>query len=139
MTTLGYGKKPWGFGGYGTPLTLPQPAAPSELSSSRLIEDRTGRYVTNDEGGFEPMDDTAQRVWLLVAFAARTGPFITARDMAAQEAVIRAALKPLTTGTEPAIRLLAVTVTQVGPTSTAASVRYVNRLTGTEQTVEPSL
>ena len=139
MTTLGYGQKPWGFGGYGTPLTLPQPSSPSELSSSRKIEDRTGRYVTNDEGGFEAMDDTAQRVWLLVAFATKTGPFITARDMATQEAAIRAALKPLTTGAEPAIRLLAVTASQVGPTSTSVSVRYVNRLTGTEQTVEPAL
>lgn len=135
----GFGQKPWGYGGYGAPLSPPTPAAVSSLSSSRKINAKTGRYVANDEGGFEPMDDTAQRVVLLVAFAAKVGPFITPPDLSAQEATIRAALAPLVAKPEPAIRLLAVSAAQTGPTSTAVTVRYINNLTGTEQTVSPRL
>jgi hypothetical protein len=134
----GFGAKPYGFGGYGSPLAPPVPAAFSSLSSSRKYDGLTGRYVANDEGGFEAMDDTAQRVILTVAFAVKTGPFITPRDLAQQEATIRAALAvSLTSGPTPAIRLISVTAAQTGPTASGVIVRYFNNLTGTEQTVSP--
>jgi len=136
--SLGYGKKPWGFGSFGSPLTLPTPAASSSLSSSRKYDGKTGRYIANDEGGFEAMDDTAQRVILLVAFAAKTGPFLTDRDLAAQVAGVRDALSVLTSGPEPAVMLLGVSCEASGPTSSRLTVRYRNNLTGTEQTVEPA-
>ena len=134
----GFGVKPWGYGGYGAPLTPSTPAAFSSLSSSRSFDGIKGRYVANDEGGFEAMDDTAQRVVLNVAFAVRRGPFITPRDLAQQEADIRAALAvSLTAGPTPAIRLIEVTAAQTGPTASAVTVRYFNNLTNTEQTVSP--
>ena len=134
----GFGQKPYGFGGYGSPLTPSTPAAFSSLSSSRKFNGLTGRYVANDEGGFEAMDDTAQRVILTVAFAVKSGPFITPRDLATQEAGIRAALAvSLTSGPSPAIRLISVSAAQTGPTSSAVTVRYFNNLTNTEQTVSP--
>lgn len=136
--SLGYGRKPWGYGGYGSPLTTPTPATESSLSSSRRFDGLTGRYVANDEGGFEAMDDTAQRVILLVAFAVKTGSFLTDRDLAAQVAEVRKALTVMTNGPEPAIRLLGVTAEQSGPTASRLTVRYFNNLTGTEQTVEPA-
>ena len=136
--SLGYGKKPWGFGGYGSPLTPATPATPSSLSSSRKFDGKTGRYIVNDEGGFEAMDDTAQRVILLVAFAAKSGPFLTDRDLAAQVAEVRSALSVMTIGPEPAITLLGVSCEASGPTSSRLTVRYRNNLTGTEQTVEPA-
>lgn len=137
--SLGFGRTPWGYGGYGSPLTPPAPATLSELSTSRYLDGVTGRYVTNDEGGFDPMGDTRQRVQLLIAFALKDQPFITQRDLAEQSAAIRAALQPMTRGPEPAIRLLAVTAAQSGPTASAVTVRYIDLLTGTEQTVEPAL
>lgn len=137
-TSRGYGRKPWGYGGYGSALADPTPATFSSLSSSRSFDGLTGRYVANDEGGFEPMDDTAQRVVLTVAFATKSGPFITPRALAQQEADIKAALAvSLTAGPAPAIRLISVTAEQTGPTASAVTVRYFNNLTNTEQTVSP--
>lgn len=134
----GFGAKPWGFGGYGSLLAPPAPAVFSSLSSSRSFDGLTGRYVANDAGGFEPMDDTAQRVILTVAFAVKQGPFITPRDLSQQEADIRAALAvSLTAGAAPAIRLISVEAAQTGPTSSGVTVRYFNNLTNTEQTVSP--
>jgi len=136
--SLGYGKKPWGYGSFGSPLTLPTPASTSSLSSSRKFDGKTGRYVVNDEGGFEAVDNTAQRVILLVAFSAKSGPFLTDRDLAAQVAEVRSALSVMTIGPEPAITLLGVSCEASGPTSSRLTVRYRNNLTGTEQTVEPA-
>jgi hypothetical protein len=134
----GFGAKPWGFGGYGAPFTPSTPAAFSSLSSSRSFDGIKGRYVANDEGGFEAMDDTAQCMVLTVGFATKTGPFITPRDLAQQEATIRAALAvSLTAGSTPRVRLIEVTAAQTGPTASAVTVRYFNNLTNTEQTVSP--
>jgi hypothetical protein len=135
----GFGLKPFGYGPFGLPLAPPTPSAPSALSSSRKIDGIAGRYVVNDVGGFQAMDDTAQRVLLAVSFALKPrAPFITTRDLAAQETAIRAALAFLTSGQEPAIRLIAVAAAKTGPNATSLKVRFKNLLTGTEQTLEPA-
>ena len=135
--SLGFGQKPWGYGGYGSPLAPPVPAVESALSSSRKVDFVTGRYVANDEGGFEAMDDTAQRVVLLVAFAVKRSTFLTAQSLAGQEAAIRNALLVVTRGPAPEIRVLSVSAVATDVQTSAVSIRYVNNLTGTEQTVSP--
>jgi hypothetical protein len=108
----------------------------SSLSSSRKINGVTKRYELNEQGGFESMDDVSQRVLLLISFADIETPFITDRDMQEQELRLRDALRAMTTGPEPAIRLLEVSVVSNEPGVTTKTIRFQNLLTNTETTVE---
>jgi hypothetical protein len=134
---MGYGTGPFG----GAPLGVPLPPQPeevvSDLSSSRKIDGVTGRYVPNEQGGFEAMDDTAQRVLLLVSFADTDSKIISPQGMSEQEAKIRKALEPLTAGRNPDIDQLVVTVKRTASQTTEKSISYRNRLTMTRQTVGP--
>jgi hypothetical protein len=133
----GFGLGPYGFVNAGSVLATAAEEDRSNLSSSRKFDFPTGRYVANDEGGFEPMDDVAQAVCLAVAFAKRTTRFITARDNRAREMAIRTELRRMTKRPEPLIELRAVTVTAAGGGRTVEQITYRNLRTGTVQTVTP--
>jgi hypothetical protein len=111
----------------------------AELSSSRKIDAR-GRYVLDADGGFESMDDVAQRVLLAVCFAARDLPkIVSPQAFALGEARIKNALKPLTGGEDPAVKLERVAFTNPTPGVVKVAVGYKNLLTGTSSTVEKRL
>jgi hypothetical protein len=136
---MGLGSGPFG----GTPLGGPSGNAGSDtlaaLHSSRKI-DAHGRYVLDDDGGFEGMDDTAQRVLLAVSFASVDLPkIVTPQASALGEAKIRAALKPLTSGSEPAIKLEVARIERSAPGTVRVVVIFKNLLTGTSSSVEKSI
>lgn len=133
----GLGSHPFGNGPFGQPPPVPSAEVLPTLSSSRLVDGVSSRYVPTTDGDFEPMDGTAQRVLLLIAFADTYSPIITPQGKADQAARIRRALRPLTEGREPAIDRLTVEVTDDGKAETLKTVTYRNRLTNTIQTVTP--
>lgn len=107
----------------------------SDLSSSRKVNIR-GRYEVNDEGGFAPMDDTAQRVLLLTAFALPPDPpFIDQRFAQTVQQNWRKALEELTRGPRPAIRITRLAVERDRAGATSRILEYTNLRTGTTQTV----
>lgn len=114
-------------------------APPTALSSSRKIDGTIRQYVLSldGNGGFEPMDDIAQRVQLLLAFGVPAQKIITPQGHLDTAAAIRKALAPLTTGTPPAIRIDALDVGSDAPGATFQRVQYTNLLTGTQQTLLP--
>ncbi len=128
----------YGTGPFGSPSGASLPAqVPTALASSRRIDFTTGLYVLDENGGFESMDDTAQRVCLLVAFAEKPSDVITPQTMNAQADAIRAALAPLTNVRAPAIKLISVVVERSASGTVAKTITYRNLLTDTEETVTP--
>jgi hypothetical protein len=114
---------------------LPSPGA-STLTSSRKIDFSTGKYVTDDDGGFEAQDDIAQRVMLKICYLVPEQKFLTPQANATTEAEIRAALADMYSGPEPEIELLSVSKRRdaAGRTSTVVAFRILS--TGNKTTVE---
>ncbi len=131
----GFGIGPFGYVNAGSALEASEDETRSDLSSSRKLDFPTGRYVSNDEGGFEAMDDIAQVVCLRVAYTKRTTKFITARNNREREMALRTALRDLTKRPEPFIELKSVSVVGAGGGRVAETIVYRNLRTGTIQTV----
>lgn len=121
----------------GTVVTPPTMTARAKLHSSRKIDPRTMRYVNADDGGFEPMDDVAQRVLLLLAFVVQPNGRIDPKQANKTKQDIRNALAPLTAQPEPAIRIDKIEVTDDGRVTSNVFVGYTNLLTNTQTTVTP--
>ncbi len=130
-----YGVGPYGVGSLGVPGLPPEPETAAALSSSRKIDFATKRYVIASDGGFDAMDDTAQRVMLLILFNTTETDIITPQEMQTTASRIRKALEPMTSGREPAIRIEEVVVSDDGKAGTFRSVRYKSLWTGTQQTL----
>lgn len=132
---MSFGLGAYGLGPFGLPLIPPTQTTRAALSSSRAI-DTYGHYVVADDGGFEPMDDTAQRVILLINFNVKPPKIITPAALSAQEAAIRNALKPLTAGKSPAIKNLQIEVVDKGGGRLFESVTYYDLQAQRQQTVK---
>lgn len=131
----GFGIAPYGLSRYGYPADEPETLAPAKVGSAVKIDAKTRRYVIADDGGFEAMDATAQRVLLLVCMAiGKETPFITPQGNAEMEQRIRDALAPLTDTRDPDIDLETVEITNDRDTSNRL-VRFKNLRTGTYQYV----
>ncbi len=131
----GFGTGPFGYVNAGSALAAAEEENRSELSSSRKFDFPTGRYVVNDEGGFEAMDDIAQVVCLTVAFTPRKTRFVTSRDNQARALAIRTALAHLTKRPQPSIVIKSIDIVAAGGGRVSESITYRNLLTGTLQTV----
>lgn len=134
----GFSVGPFGFLGLGNTLAAPAEETRSSLSSSRRVDFVTKRYVVNDEGGFEAMDDVAQTVGLLVAFAWVPPTHVTPQARNEAKTKIRAALRSLSSGAAPLIQIRSVDVSTPGGGIMNISVTYKNLRTNTIQTVEPA-
>lgn len=136
MTTTGFGNGPYGHvaigGGYGDWAEETR----STLSSSRKI-DQQGRYVVNDEGGFEAMDDVAQTVMLRIAYAPRLPSVISPAGLAKRRNDLRAALASMTAKPAPLITIKTIEVTDSGRDAVYERIVFKNLRTNTMQTVEP--
>ncbi len=137
---MGFGAGPFG----GVPLGQTAAALPAEdpttLTSSRAIDATTQRYVLDDEGGFEAMDDVGQRVLLLLSFELGPTPkLIDSRfDGSVRNAVVRA-LRPVTEGADPQAKLVGVTVVRPRGGATRVVVEYLNLTTNSKRTVAARL
>ena len=89
-----------------------------------------------DDGGFEAMDVTAQRVVLLLAFGVKLPDFITPQGEATLEQDVREALAPLLDTRDPDIELESIQIEHAAGTQ-YVGVRYKNLRTGTYQYVTP--
>jgi hypothetical protein len=135
-----FGSGPFGVLGVGIPTPSVDSASISEVGSSRKIT-AGGRYVLNDEGGFETMDDIDQRVLILVSRATgRRAKVITEVEMARMRESIRAALaKDLMKPADPDIKLRRIDVTNTRAGYLETIVEYRNLRTNTVQTAKASL
>jgi hypothetical protein len=133
---MGFGTGPYGAGFFGLPSPDPVVQTPRTLSTSRKIDGSTKRYVNDANGNPLSMDDTDQRVLLLVAFATIDTPFVTQRDLNTQAANIRAALQPLLAQRPPAIALDDVQVVEDGETNVNRFVSYTNLRTSQSRTIQ---
>lgn len=136
----GFGTGPYGLAPLGFPTDDPISLVPAKIGSARSLDVKTRRYIVADDGGFEAMDETAQRVVLVVAFALANLPaFITPQGEAEIEQRIRdglAAAQMIDTR-DPDIDLEAVDVSNDGRGTQFTGVRYKNLRTGTYQYVSP--
>jgi hypothetical protein len=128
----GLGTGPIGLG----PLGIPDPTlAPDDkpiLTSSRKIDAQSRRYVTTSDGGFEAMDDVAQRAFMLLQPVLNNqGGLITGRTEQQVKADVRDALKPLTGGKMPAAKLVGVTAQARQPGMFTAEVFIQSLITNT--------
>jgi hypothetical protein len=115
----GFGTGPHGLAPLGFPTDEPEQLAPAKIGSAKKIDAKTRRYVVADDGGFEAMDGTAQRVLLLVCMAlGKETPFITPQG-----------------NDDPDIELDLVDITSDRDTSNRL-VRYKNLRTNTYQYVD---
>jgi hypothetical protein len=113
------------------------PAAPPRktLVTARKIEAETMRYVANDDGGFEAMPASAQRV--LLALASVVEPkIIDIRFEATMDARIRSELAFLTKRPEPAIEIIRIEVSNDGRHGTTKKVVFRDLKSGKMATVE---
>lgn len=137
---MGYGSGIY-FWPWGNPGLTSEPEAFAPLSSSRKLDFVPGqrglRYITRSDGGFEPMDDIAQRVVLLTAFAVPDQKMITPQESSTFVANVRAALKPLTDGPEPSIKILDLQSVDGGGGTMSKLLVFKNLKTGTQSTVFP--
>jgi hypothetical protein len=132
----GFGLGPYGYFPAGSALEAPAEEARSSLSSSRKVNGVTKRYVINDDGGFEAMNDIAQTVLLRICYADTESPYITPRAANETKAKVRAALKDMETS--KLIRIEAIEVEEYNSTTTLKRIRFFDLTTQKYQTVEPS-
>lgn len=135
---MSFGVGPYGFCAIGAETETPDEAPRKTLVSARKIDPETMSYVQDEYGGFESMPATAQRVLLLVTFEVEEPPLIDARYAATMDARIRKALEPLTSGPEPAIQLVNITVTDDGRHGTQKVISFRDLKNHTTQTVRVS-
>jgi len=123
-------------GPYAIHSVLPSPDR-TVLSSSRKIDAPTGTYVIGEDGGFESMPSTAQRVLLLVSFASgEKEKFVTPSAMNSLRDRARKALLVLTGGRTPLIQLQLLEVTSPSAGSMKLRVDYKDLTTGLSQSVQ---
>lgn len=135
-TSLGVGA--YGLSVFGQPADDPTSLEPAKIGSARKIDFVTRRYVVADDGGFEAMDETAQRVVLLVSFAIGKEPaFITPAGEADMERRVREALAVMTDIRDPDIDIDTIEISHDTQGNSFRGVRYKNLRTGTYQYVSP--
>ena len=123
--------------GSGDSVIQASPDTRAKLSSSRSIDPKTMRYVIADDGGFEAMDDVAQDVLLAVAFVKTNEGRIDPKQQEKTKQALRLALKPLSDGPEPRIKVVDIIIRDDGRETTYTGITYTNLLTNTLNTVEP--
>lgn len=124
----GFGFAPFGVGPFGTVYTAPSSTDRGSVPESQYI-DVNGVYAFKADGSFEGANNSSQRVLVLLATRARQPLKIGLDFVADQEASVRTALLPLTSGTAPAIELQAVEVSDSG-SKTQTRVVFADLLDG---------
>lgn len=133
---MSLGISPLGTSSIGAADETPAEPPRKTLVTARKIDAETMKYVANDDGGFEAMPASAQRVLLALAMDVREPPIIDARFEATMDARIRAALAPLTKRPEPAIEIIRIEVSNDGRHGTTKRVVFRDLKSGKMATVE---
>lgn len=139
---LGFGTVPFGLSPFGIPPDEVEVEGPTILNSSRKLNLVTGTVEIDDDGNSEGMDDIAQRVVLAVRQCVVPELQTVAFDEEMQQEIRRQlALAELTTGSAPSIDLVrsdGQKPVQIFPLPNGfqATISFLNRLTGTETSVE---
>ena len=129
------GVGPFGTTGLGVPVAELPSEPRTTLASSRSIRFETMTYVQNEDGGFDGMSDTLQRVLLAIAFGVKEPKIITPQALRQVESAIRVALEPLTNGPRPTIKLIRAEALDDGKQTTTKIVEFYDYLTNTTQSV----
>lgn len=138
--SVGLGLGAYGLAVLGQASDDPVSLAPCKVGSARNFDWKKRRYVVADDGGFEAMDETAQRVLLTVCFATAKMPqFITPQGELEIEQKIRDALDAaqLLDPRDPDIELDTVDVSHDPHATQFVLVKYKNLRTGTYQYIQP--
>lgn len=132
---MSVGISPLGTSAIGAEDETPAEPPRKTLVTARKIDAETMRYVANDDGGFDPMPASAQRVLLALASVVEP-PIIDIRFEATMDARIRQKLAFLTGGREPSIEILRVEVSNDGRHGTTKRVVFRDLKSGKMATVE---
>jgi hypothetical protein len=131
---MAFGLGPYGLKPFGIPPTAVTTYTIPEINSSREIDNK-GRYVINeDTGEFEAMDDTHQRMVLLLAHNFVMPKIVGPDFQSTVNADVRKALRALTRPPEPVIRIKKVTADWDAGNS-QFHVDFFNYKTGLNDTV----
>lgn len=137
---MGLGQGPFGVSPLGTPAAALPAEDPTTLSSSRAIDVTTQRYVLDDAGGFDAMDDVGQRIYLLLAFGLGPTPkLIDERFSGTMRAMVLRALEPVTVGADAQASIDDVVVVRPRGGTTRVLVAYTNLVTNSKRTVAARL
>ena len=136
---MAFGTGPFGLSRFGTSSATVADQDITTLSSSRTVL-ANGQYELDADGGFTEMDDTTQRVLLLVAYGIGKLPrYIDAQTLSAIEGKARKALAILTKPGTPEIALKSVSATEHTGGRVQIAIDYVNLRTGTRKTASKTL
>lgn len=133
---MSYGKGPYGIARFG----LPAADLPSEergaLYSSDGIDTKTQEHRFDDTtGAYAGMDDIQQCIYTALCYHVKEPELIGLNFASEMEKRIRFALRRLTLGPEPKIKIKRIEVTHNGGTS-YKRVEYLKYATNTFQLVE---
>lgn len=137
--STGLGFSAYGLSVFGYPSDDPVSLEPAKVGAARKMHFPTRRYVVADDGGFEAMDEIAQRVMLTIAFAVKLPAFITPQGEAELEQAVRTELANagMLDPRDPDIDLESVDVSHDQHQIQFIGARYKNLRTGTYQYVSP--
>lgn len=138
--SVGLGIGAYGLAVLGQASDDPTSLDPCKIGSARNFDFKKRRYVVADDGGFEAMDETAQRVLLTVCFAVAKMPaFITPQGEIEIEQKVRDALTEaqLLDPRDPDIDLESVDVSHDPNATQFVLVKYKNLRTDTYQYIQP--
>jgi hypothetical protein len=135
---MSFGNSSYGTGYWGIAQTSDE-VAPSrgQVVSSRRIDGKTGEFVIKSAAtsDFDGMSDTAQRVYVLICTRLKIPSYIDANFQGKMRVAVESALRPLTAGKEPVIRIENVTAIDYGTATTFTQIDYTDLTTGKRDTV----
>jgi hypothetical protein len=127
-----FGSGPYAYNGTSGAIAADSAEPTVRNVSSRRIDGKTRAILVDTNGNPQSMDDTAQRVLVLVSQAARLDAVVGADFEMSTQARIRTALAPLLAQPRPYIRLTDVLVSRDRETA-YVEVHYFNLATNKSQ------
>jgi hypothetical protein len=135
---VGYGTGIYGLAPLGIAASQASTADPARMSTSRQIDQLTGRFALTTNGAYAGMLDSVQRVVNLTRLAlAGRRSIITPDEQEDLRQKIRAALAVMTDPKDPAIELLDIVVSDNGKDAGETQIIFRDLLTNKVQTVRP--
>jgi len=128
-----FGTGPYGVGAFGLPLAGTATPTQVQVVTSQAIDAKAMDYVVYDDGNYVGMDDTMQRILLLISFNVKRPALIGVGYEANMREQVLAALAPLLKSTPPTISIEELNIDTSGDAS-YIHLRYKNNITGKSST-----
>jgi len=135
---MGFGSQPYGHGPAGIAYPNPAEELRGKLPSSRKIDAVAGAYALQTDGSnaIDGMDDMLQVVYLTICYNVKRGPLISKREEKETRLAIENALRFLTSGESPSIRIERIDLNNDKRQTSWCRVVFKNLKRNTMQSVE---